>query len=93
MVFHGYFTLRGILVLTVVLPALTACAAAGAVVIDGGDHYPPDEGYYDIPPGHMPPPGKCRIWYPGLPAGQQPPPDDCDYLRYHVPFGARLIEG
>jgi len=27
----------------------------------------------DIPPGHMPPPGKCRIWYPNRPPGQQPP--------------------
>jgi hypothetical protein len=30
-----------------------------------------------IPPGHLPPPGECRVWYDGRPAGQQPPPTSC----------------
>jgi hypothetical protein len=30
-----------------------------------------------IPPGHMPPPGQCRVWYDGRPPGQQPPPSSC----------------
>jgi hypothetical protein len=30
-----------------------------------------------VPPGHLPPPGECRLWYPGLPPGQQPPPGRC----------------
>ena len=30
-----------------------------------------------IPPGHLPPPGECRVWYPGTPPGQQPPPGPC----------------
>ena len=30
-----------------------------------------------IPQGHMPPPGECRVWYPGVPPGQQPPPGRC----------------
>lgn len=30
-----------------------------------------------IPPGHLPPPGECRVWYDGRPPGQQPPPTDC----------------
>lgn len=44
-----------------------------------------------IPPGHMPPPGECRIWYPGDPPGQQPPPGRCDELDRHVPVGAWLL--
>lgn len=31
-----------------------------------------------IPKGHLPPPGKCKIWYPNRPAGQQPPPTSCE---------------
>ncbi|KMQ52412.1 hypothetical protein CHISP_0679 [Chitinispirillum alkaliphilum] len=46
-----------------------------------------------IPPGHMPPPGKCRIWCPDTPPGRQPPPGDCRELRRKVPAGAWLIEG
>jgi hypothetical protein len=44
-----------------------------------------------IPPGHMPPPGACRIWYPDRPPGHQPPPGDCRALERQVPPGAWLI--
>lgn len=30
-----------------------------------------------IPPGHMPPPGLCRVWLMGVPPGHQPPPRPC----------------
>ena len=46
-----------------------------------------------IPLGHMPPPGECRIWYPGEPPGQQPPPGNCEELRHHIPPGTWLIRG
>jgi hypothetical protein len=32
---------------------------------------------HGIPPGHLPPPGECRVWYYGTPPGQQPPLTDC----------------
>ncbi len=41
-----------------------------------------------IPNGHLPPPGACRVWFPGEPPGQQPPPGPCDG---EVPPGAVLI--
>jgi hypothetical protein len=45
----------------------------------------------DVPPGHYPPPGLCRVWYPGRPPGHQPPPGDCLRLHYEAPAGAWLI--
>lgn len=44
-----------------------------------------------IPPGHLPPPGKCRVWYSGRPPGHQPPPGDCELLKRTIADGARLI--
>jgi hypothetical protein len=47
----------------------------------------------EIPRGHWPPPGKCRIWFPDRPPGHQPAPGSCKKLRYRVPFGAYLVHG
>ncbi len=44
-----------------------------------------------IPPGHLPPPGSCRIWFPETPPGKQPPPGDCATLAHKVPAGAWLL--
>jgi len=46
----------------------------------------------NIPKGHYPPPGSCRVWFPGRPPGQQPP-GPCERLQYQVPPGAYLIRG
>lgn len=46
-----------------------------------------------IPRGHWPPPGKCRIWFPGRPPGHQPAPGSCKKLRHRVPSGAYLMQG
>jgi hypothetical protein len=51
------------------------------------------EGPISIPPGHMPPPGECRIWFPDRPPGQQPPPGPCRWLQHQIPPGAYLIRG
>jgi len=50
-----------------------------------------DDHDFRVPPGHLPAPGKCRIWYPGTPPGHQPPPGDCRTLSRQVPRGATLI--
>ncbi|WP_082457641.1 tetratricopeptide repeat protein [Pseudomonas sp. Leaf48] len=47
----------------------------------------------EIPRSHMPPPGKCRIWFPHRPPGHQPASGKCKKLRYRVPSGAYLVRG
>lgn len=51
------------------------------------------KGQPDIPPGHMPARGECRIWYHGRAPGQQPAPGKCRNFRGKVPAGASLIRG
>jgi len=60
---------------------------------DARGSYFHDHGYerLDIPAGHYPPPGECRVWYPDRPAGQQPPPGPCGRLESRVPRGAWLM--
>jgi hypothetical protein len=50
-----------------------------------------DYGEFRVPPGHVPPPGACRIWFPGRPPGHQPKPGSCRVLSRQVPRGAYLI--
>lgn len=42
-----------------------------------------------VPPGHYPPPGYCRLWYPGRPPGHQPRPFVCGPVA--VPAGAFIL--
>lgn len=44
-----------------------------------------------IPPGHLPPPGQCKIWYPGKPPGHQGPPMSCDAALRKVSGDAWVI--
>jgi hypothetical protein len=44
-----------------------------------------------IPEGHLPPPGECRVWYPGEPAGQQPPPQQCGDAEASAPPGTWVL--
>ena len=63
----------------------------GVVVAEGGGHH--GHSAVKVPPGHMPPPGKCRVWFPDRPPGHQPPPGNCSELRHRVPAGAVLVGG
>ena len=44
-----------------------------------------------IPEGHLPPPGECRVWRPGVPPGQQPSPGPCDAVRAELTPGDWLL--
>lgn len=48
-----------------------------------------------VPPGHLPPPGACRVWYDGVPPGQQPPPTSCAEAEWRAARDryARVIYG
>ena len=52
-----------------------------------------DRGPDQVPPGHRPPPGMCRIWIDGVPPGQQPEPTDCATAVRERPAGGRVIFG
>ncbi len=71
-------------------------AIRGALEELGGDDGTVDRARDDrhrgvkIPPGHYPPRGSCRVWYPDRPPGQQPPPTSCNV---RVPRGAILVRG
>src|SRR6266705_4157429 len=64
---------------------------AGVLIVPSLPAIADDHGHRHIPPGHLPPAGMCRIWYPGTPPGHQPPPGDCRTLSRQVPRGATLI--
>ena len=68
---------------------LAGCTAAGSV---GPGPVGRGAGV-SVPPGHLPPPGECRVWYPDRPPGHQPPPGPCHVLQYQVPYGAYLVRG
>lgn len=50
-------------------------------------------GKYKVPSGHLPPPGACRVWFPGRPPGHQPPPTDCVTAQYTAPPGTYVLYG
>jgi hypothetical protein len=45
-----------------------------------------------IPPGHLPPPGMCRVWMPGEPPGHQPEPRRCSNIERGAPAGSLIVE-
>ena len=64
----GHFMMRiaAIAVILIGLLATPATAAQGKGKKNGR-----------VPPGHLPQPGQCRVWYDGVPPGHQPGPTSC----------------
>ncbi len=72
---------------------------SGCVTHVGWEHpleynaHPQSQNSVHVPPGHLPPPGQCRIWFPDRPPGHQPPPGECHELRHKVPTSGVLVQG
>ena len=45
-----------------------------------------------IPPGHLPPPGMCRVWMRDEPPGHQPKPRSCANIERSAPAGSLIVE-
>ena len=45
-----------------------------------------------IPPGHLPPPGMCRVWVPGTPPGHQAKSRSCSNIERTAPAGSYIVE-
>ena len=45
-----------------------------------------------IPPGHLPPPGQCRVWMPGEPPGHQAKSRSCSNIERTAPAGSWIVE-
>lgn len=44
-----------------------------------------------IPPGQLPAPGKCRVWFPGRPPGRQPRAESCKAAMANAPAGSWVL--
>jgi len=92
------FQLLGLLLLTVAISAvLMNCTVVvrpdrphdhEVVVVKENKGRPAHLG---IPPGHLPPPGQCRVWFPGRPPGRQPRPGNCIEVEHYIRPGAWLV--
>ncbi|MDQ3949443.1 MAG: hypothetical protein M3282_03770, partial [Gemmatimonadota bacterium] len=67
-----------------------ALALATPLSAQGRDR---DKEQDDVPAGHRPPPGMCRVWVGGVPPGQQPAPTDCRTAIRNRPPNGRVIFG
>jgi hypothetical protein len=78
--------------------ALLALGCAGTVVVPARPAPPPaarpsSAATLGIPPGHLPRPGECRVWIPGVPPGRQRSARsrDCRGIAYDAPAGSWIV--
>jgi len=79
-----------------------SCSSLGLVIQSGGHGTPPPPpslppshhpSYQSlgVEPGHLPPPGSCKVWQPNKPAGQQAPPASCDKVMRAAKAGEWVL--
>ena len=67
---------------------------SGAGVNAGNPNsHPSTAATLDIPPGHLPNAGECRVWIPGTPPGHQPKPKSrpCPGIATVAPAGSWIV--
>jgi hypothetical protein len=57
----------------------------------GRGHGSSSEATLGIPPGHLPPPGLCRVWLSGTPPGHQPKARSCSLIERTAPAGSLIV--
>jgi len=75
---------------SVILAIAVLGAAAGTASAQGRGRNKNND---NVPPGHRPPAGMCRIWIDGVPPGHQPAPTDCEMAVRNQPPNSRIIWG
>ena len=82
-------TVRPLPILAVLL-ASGGCATRTVIVTEPT---PQAAAALGIPKGHLPRPGECRIWIPGLPPGRQPEPKSrpCAGIAALAPAGSWIL--
>jgi hypothetical protein len=85
--------MKGAILTLIAAVALSGCSRTVVVQPDpsGSSAGPSTARTLGIPPGHLPPPGKCRIWIPGVPPGHQGPSGSCAALARRVPTNGLLV--
>ena len=79
---------------------LLAAAACSATITPGSGKPAPEPASsrgpstaatLKIPPGHLPPPGQCRVWVEGLPPGKQPKARTCSGIENSAPPSSWVV--
>jgi hypothetical protein len=75
-----------------ILVIVTGCASRTVVV---AKHPSPARGTgaasLNVPPGHLPPVGECRVWVPGAPPGRQARARSCAGIAATAPAGSWIL--
>ena len=80
-------THEGVTMILVIVPALIATVVLASSASAQGRNTD------DVPPGHRPPAGMCRVWIDAVPPGQQAAPTDCATAVRNRPANGRVIFG